>query len=59
MVKIPIPIKEINEAAQPLVELLHKYYHIHCTAIVTEYGITIVEDLTHIPLSPKKLDYGT
>ena len=53
MPNIPIPLKEINEAAQPLVELLHKYYHIHCTAIVNENGITIVEDLIHIPLTPK------
>lgn len=53
MVKVPIPIKEISEATQPLVELLHKYYHIHCTALVNTEGITIVEDLIHIPLTPK------
>ena len=46
-----ILFKYLQAAAEPLQDILRDFYDLHCTAIVTSDGVTIVRDEIHAPAS--------
>ena len=46
-----ILFKYLQSAAEPLQDILRNFYDLHCSAIVTQDGVTIVRDEIHAPVS--------